>query len=65
MRKFTVTYNGRTPGKPVGLVTGMLTIEATDALGAIHKAYRELESDPEVCETDWAAMNFDIQPEGN
>ena len=62
--KFNVTYNGRTPGPNVGLVTGMITVHATDALNAMKKTYSHLlHHDPEIGEGQWEAMNFDVQPQ--
>jgi len=61
--KFTVTYNARTPGPKHGLITGVITVQATDALHAILRAQIALTLDPEVGETQWEAMNFDVQPQ--
>lgn len=61
-KPFDVTYNLRTVGEPVGLVHGVLMIQAVDAMAALLKASEILVDDESLYEADWAALNIDVQP---
>ena len=62
MKNFTVTYSGQTPGRTCHIVTGVLEVQATDALHALNKASSMVEDDPEVYEAEWSTFNFDVKP---